>query len=181
MNMKKKIRPKPKQRKKRHPLKARRAARPRGVYQAIRKLLDTTNHIQARAAELENALDELREQEQVKAVKAVLLALRNSPDGDLLRFDLVAPGGGGNSTTQAIIGALIEAFSIVPIRKIGEQIPIKGGKIPDTLEPDRPIGDEADKCVAAEVVSVGWSYKNQALLKPVVRPVFSASEPDAVA
>ena len=72
--MKKKIRSKPKQRKKRHPLKARRAARPREVYQAIRKLLDTTNHIQARAAELENALGALREQERSKAVKELLLA-----------------------------------------------------------------------------------------------------------
>ena len=34
----------------------------REVYLAIRNLLDTTNHIQARAAELENALDVLRQQ-----------------------------------------------------------------------------------------------------------------------
>jgi len=40
--------------------KASRPRRPRRVHLAIRKLLDTTNHIQARAAELENALDELR-------------------------------------------------------------------------------------------------------------------------
>ena len=161
--------------------RARRVARPRQVQLAIRKLLDTTNHIQARAAELENALDALREQERSKAVKELLLALRNCSDGDLLRFDPAATGGGGNSTAQAIVGALVEAFSIVPIRRIGEQIPIKDGEIPDTLEPDRSIGDEPEKCLAAEVVSVGWSYKNQALLKPVVRPVFRGSRPVVVA
>ena len=170
--MKKKIHPKPKQRKKR-PLKARRTARPREVYQAIRKLLDTTNHIQARAAELENALDVLREQEQIKAVKAVLVALRNSPDGDLLRFGPVAPGDGGTSTAQAVVAALVEAFAITPIHEIGEQIPVRHGAIPDSLELDRSIGEDGGKCVAAEITSAGWKFKGQTLLKPIVRPVFS--------
>jgi hypothetical protein len=160
--------------------RARRVARPRDVYLAIRKLLDTTNHIQARAAELENALDALQEQERSKAVKELLLALRNSADGDLLRLDPAAPGDGGNSTPQAIVAALVEAFSIAPIHNIGEQIPVKDGEIPDRLELDRSIGDEADNCVSAEVVSVGWGYKNQVLLKPVVRPVFSAGHAHSV-
>jgi len=145
------------------------------VYLAIRKLLDTTNHIRARAAELENALEALREQERSTALKALLLALRNSPDGDLLRVNSVAPGEGGNSTAQAITGALVEAFSIVPIRNVGERIAVRDGQIPDTLELDRPIGDELETCVAAEVVSVGWSYINQTLLKPVIRPLFAAN------
>jgi hypothetical protein len=176
--MKKRNRSKRKPVKTKKRARARRVARPREVYLAIRKLLDTTNHIQARAAELENALDALREQERSKAVKELLLALRNSPDGDLLRFDPAASGDGGNSTAQAIVSALIEAFSIAPIHKIGEQIPVKDGELPDRLELDRSIGDETEKCVAAEIVSVGWGYKNQVLLKPVVRPVFSASQPE---
>ena len=175
MQMKKRNRPKRKPLKKKKRARARRVARPRAVHLAIRRLLDTTNHIQARAAELENALDTLREQERSKAVKDVLLALRNSSDGDLLRFDPAAPGDGGNSTAQAIVTALGEAFSIAPIHKLGEKIPVRDGKIPDSLELDRSIGDETEKCVAVEIVSVGWSYKNQVLLKPVVRPVFSPS------
>jgi hypothetical protein len=151
------------------------------VYVAIRKLLDTTNHIQARAAELENALEALREQERSTAVKQLLLALRNSPDGDLLRSNPAAPGDAANSTAQAIIGALVEAFSIVPIRHIGERIPVRDGHIPDTLDLDRSIGDEVDTCVEAEVVSVGWSYSNQTLLKPVVRPLFVAQPPSCAA
>jgi hypothetical protein len=172
VQMKKRNRSKRKPLKKKKRARARRVARPREVQVAIRRLLDTTNHIQARAAELENALDALREQERRKAVKELLLALRNSSDGDLLRFDRAAPGDGGNSTAQAIVTALGEAFSIAPIHKLGEKIPIRDGKIPDSLELDRSIGDETDKCVAAEVVSVGWSYKNKVLLKPVARPVF---------
>lgn len=152
-------------------------ARPREVQLAIRRLLDTTNHIQARAAELENALDALREQERSKAVKELLLALRNSADGDLLRFDPAVPDDGGHSTVQAIITALTEAFSITPIHQIGEQMPVRDGEIPDNLELDRSIGDDPDECVAVEVVSVGWNCRNQVLLKPVVRPVFSASHP----
>jgi hypothetical protein len=151
------------------------------VYLAIRKLLDTTNHIRARAAELENALEALREQERSTALKALLLALRNSPDGDLLRVNPVAPGDGENNTAQAITSALAEAFSIVPIRKIGERIAVLDGHIPDTLELDRPIGDEVETCAEAEVVSVGWNYKNHALLKPVVRPLFAAKPPSATA
>ncbi len=81
---------------KKKPAKARRVARPRAVQLAIRRLLDTTNHIQARAAELENALDALRELERGKAVKDLLLALRNSADGDLLRSNPAAPSDGGN-------------------------------------------------------------------------------------
>jgi hypothetical protein len=159
----------------------RRPARPREVYVAIRKLLDTTNHIRARAAELENALEALREQERSKAVKELLLALRNSPDGDLLRFNPAAPGDGGNTTAQAIIRALVEAFSIVPIRTPAERITVRDGQIPDTLELDRSIGEEVETCVEAEVVSVGWSYNNHTLLKPVVRPVYASQPPSAAA
>jgi len=159
----------------------RRPARPRQVYLAVRKLLDTTNHIRARAAELENALEALREQERSKAVKELLLALRNSPDGDLLRPNPAAPGDGGNSTAQPIIGALVEAFSIAPIRTIGERIAVRDGHIPETLELDRSIGDEVETCVEAEVLSVGWSYSNQTLLKPVVRPLFAAQPPAGAA
>lgn len=167
--------PKPKLHKKKRPPKARRPARPREVHLAIRKLLDTTNHIQARAAELENALDVLREQERSKAVKELLLALRNSSDGDLLRFGPTVPCNSGNSTAQAIVTALVEAFSIAPIHEIGEQIPVRHGEIPDGLELDRSIGEDSGKCVAAEVISAGWRFKEQTLLKPVVRPVFSKS------
>jgi hypothetical protein len=167
--------------KKKRQARPRRPARPRDVHLAIRKLLDTTNHIQARAAELENALEALREQERSKAVKELLLALRNSPDGDLLRFTPAAPGNGGNSTAQAIIAALVEAFSIVPIRNIGEHIAVRDGHIPDTLELDRSIGDDPQNCIAAEVISVGWSYKNHTLLKPVVRPLFTATPPSGAA
>ena len=52
------------------------------------------------------------------------------------------------------------------------------GPVPDRMELDRPMGDEAGECVAAEVVSVGWRLKEQTLLKPVVRPVFSALSQD---
>jgi hypothetical protein len=179
--MKKRSRSKLKPKKSKDRRRKIRATRPREVYVAIRKLLDTTNHIQARAAEVENSLDRLREQERTRAVKELLVALRNSPDGDLLRFH---PGGqdeGSDSTAKAISAALSEAFSIVPIRSIGEEILVKNGEIPDTLELDRSIGEETEKCVAAEVVSVGWSYKSQALLKPVVRPVFSRKQPSGEA
>lgn len=155
----------------------RRPARPRQVYLAIRKLLDTTNHIRARAAELENALENLRDQERGTAVKQLLLALRNSPEGDLLRSNPAAPGDADSTTAQAIIGALVEAFSIAPIRGIGERIAVRDGHIPETLELDRSIGDEVETCLEAEVVSVGWTYKNQALLKPLVRPLFAANPP----
>lgn len=155
----------------------RRPARPREVYVAVRKLLDTTNHIRARAAELENALENLRDQERGTAVKQLLLALRNSPEGDLLRSNPAAPGDADSTTAQAITGALVEAFSIAPIRSIGERIALRDGHIPETLELDRSIGDEVETCVEAEVLSVGWSYKNQALLKPVVRPLFAANPP----
>jgi hypothetical protein len=123
----------------------------------------------------------LREQERSTAVKQLLLALRNSPDGDLLRSNPAAPGDVANSTAQAIIGALVEAFSIVPIRNIGERIAVRGGEIPDTLDLDRSIGDEVETSVEAEVVSVGWSYKHSALLKPVVRPLFAAKPPSGAA
>ncbi len=71
---------------------------------------------------------------------------------------------------------MIEAFSIEPIHEIGEQILVQDGEISDSLELDRSSGDDAEECVAVEVVSVGLSYKNQVLLKPVVRPVFRAIE-----
>ncbi len=173
--MKKKNRSKRKQRKKVNRPKAGHAGHPRRVHLAIRKLLDTTNHIQARAAELENALDELREHERSKAVKDLLLALRNSPDGDLLRFDPAVPGESGTGRAQAIVEALSEAFSIVPVHEIGERIPVRNGEIPDSLELDRSIGEEAGKCVTAEVLSVGWRFKKQTIIKPIVRPLFRVS------
>src|ERR1035441_3317275 len=44
----------------------RRSPSPRAVHRAIHRLLDTTNHIQARAAELENALEALRERKSTR-------------------------------------------------------------------------------------------------------------------
>lgn len=170
--MKKRNRPKPGQQKKGKPSKPKRMAPPRDVYLAIRNLLDTTNHIQARAAELENALDVLREQERNMVFKQILLALRNSQDGDLLRFNPTAQAD-GSSLVKAIVEALIEAFEIEPFYQIGERIPVKRGEIPDNLELDRSIGKEAGKCVAVEVTSPGWKLNEKTLLKPMVRPVFN--------
>jgi hypothetical protein len=168
--MKKKKRPS--QQKKRKASEPKRVAPPREVYLAIRNLLDTTNHIQARAAELENALDLLREQERSKVFQQILLALRNSQDGDLLRFNPTAQAD-ESSLVKAIVEALIEAFEIEPFHQIGERIPVKRGEIPDNLELDRSIGEEAGKCVAVEVTSPGWKMNEKTLLKPMVRPVFN--------
>lgn len=151
------------------------ALRPEEVQLAIRKLLDTANHIQARAAELEIALDALREQERWRAVKELLLALRNSPEGDLLRFDPAAVESDDASPARAVLEALIEAFSIEPANEMGERIPVRRGEIPDSLELDRSIGEETGKCIAAEVVSVGWKIKDQIIVKPMVRPLFKGS------
>lgn len=156
---------------KKQPPKAKEMTGQPEVYVAIRKLLDTTHHIQARAAELEGALDILREQERGKAVKDLFLALRNSPEGDLLRFNPAA-GDGESSQTGAIIAALVEAFGIEPIHESGERIAVRHGEIPDSLELDRSIGEETGKCIGAEVVSSGWKLGDQILLRPVVRPLF---------
>jgi hypothetical protein len=144
----------------------------REVYLAIRKLLDTTQHIQARAAELEGALDILRELERGRAVQDLLMVLRHSPDGDLLRFKPGVVEGGEPGQVQSVVAALVEAFDIEPIYEVGERIALRRGEIPDTFELDRSIGEETGKCVAAEVVSAGWKLRDQPLLKPVVRPVF---------
>lgn len=170
--MKKKNHPKPIRPKKEPLTKPARPAPPQEVYSAIRNLLDTTNHIQARAAELENSLDILREREWNKALQKLLLALRNSQDGDLLRFHPAAPADGESSQAKSIVEALIEAFSIEPFCQIGERIPVKRGEIPESLELDRSIGEETGKCIAVEVVSPGWKLKQETLLKPMVRPLF---------
>jgi|GEM_PF-3035616 hypothetical protein len=181
MRMKKQPRSKRKGRSTKRRARPRRPARPRQVYLAIRKLLDATSHIQARAAQVETALEALREQERANAVANLLLALRNSPEGDLLRPDPAAPGTAAGSTAQAITAALVEAFSIVPLRDIGERIALRDGHLPDTLELDRPLAHEHEACVAVEVVSVGWSYGSHPLLPPIVRPLFAATLPAGVA
>lgn len=157
---------------KKRAVKAQAVPHPGEVYLTIRKLLDTTNHIQARAAELENALDALHEQERCRAVKELLLALRNSPDGDLLRFDPSETEMAEASPARSVVEALTEAFSIEPVYELGERIAVRHGEIPDSLELDRSIGEENGKCIAAEVVSVGWKLKDQIIVKPVVRPLF---------
>jgi hypothetical protein len=179
--MKRKIQFKPTLPGKRSSQKLRRTTRPREVYLAIRKLLDTTNHIQARAAELETALDILREQERRKALKELLLALRRSPDGDLLRFNPAVTGNIENGTARAIVAALVQAFEITPIHQIGQQIPVGHGEVPASMELDRAIGEDAGNCVAVEIMSPGWKFEEQTLLKPVVRPVLSrSSQPGSV-
>ena len=147
--------------------------RPAEIPLAIQKLLDTTNHIQARAAELENAIDAWHEHERSRAVKDLLTALRNSPDGDLLRFDPEAADAG---PLQAILTALTEAFSIEPVYEQGERIPVRQDEIPDSLELDRSMDQETGECMEVEVVSAGWKIKEQVLIKPVVRPLFRAGK-----
>jgi hypothetical protein len=153
----------------------RRLASPKAVRLAIRRLLDTTNHIHARAAALENALEALRDQERTQALKELLLALRNSPNGDILGHTLDASTDGRNSPAEAIIEALVEAFAISPSRSPGERISLQNGQIPDKFELDRSIGQEQEDCAEVEVISSGWNYKNYPLLKPVVRPILSQS------
>jgi hypothetical protein len=84
-------------------------------------------------ADVEVWLDGLREQERSKALKELLLALRNSGDGDPLPIDPAVRGVGAHSTAQAIVTALGEAFSIKPIHQIGEPMPVRDGEIPDNL------------------------------------------------
>ncbi len=145
--------------------------RPAEIPLAIQKLLDTANHIQARAAELENAMDAWHEHERSRAVKDLLTALRNSPDGDLLRYDPEAADAG---SLQAVLTALTEAFSIEPVYEQGERIPVRPDEIPDSLELDRSMDQETGECMEVEVVSAGWKLKEQVLIKPVVRPLFRA-------
>jgi hypothetical protein len=148
--------------------------RPVEIPLAIQKLLDTTNHIQARAAELENAIDAWHEHERSRAVKDLLTALRNSPDGDLLRFDPEAAESADAGPLRAVLTALTEAFSIEPVYEQGERIPVRQDEIPDSLELDRSIDQETGECIEVEVVSAGWKIKEQVLIKPVVRPLFRA-------
>lgn len=73
-----------------------------------------------------------------------------------------------------IAEALVEAFEITAVHTVGATIPLSNRQIPDSVELDRPMGEEPDPCVALEVVSVGWRYRGRTLLKPVVRPIFEA-------
>ena len=54
--------------------------------------------------------------------------------------------------------------------EIGDRLPVKHGEVPEAVELDRPIGENAEDCAAVEIVSVGWSCDGKVLLKPVARP-----------
>ena len=151
-----------------------RRSQPRGVYSALRRLLDTTHHVQARAAEFENAIHQLREKEQTEAIKRLLKALAGSSAGDLTR---ASPDSHGNDPQQvvarAVMESLMEAFDIRPVRKIGEVMSVIGGEPPASVELDRPL--EGAGCSSFEVVSVGWYRNGTILIKPRVRPSANAS------
>lgn len=155
-----------------------RVSRPREVYVALRKLLNAAQHVEARAAGLEDALRLLREQERARAIGELLLALRNSSAGDLVRSGPDSPPGGDDAAMKGIAEALVEAFGITPVQTVGARIPLSKREIPDSVELDRPMGEEPDPCVALEVVSVGWSYRCRTLLKPLVRPIWEAKPTD---
>jgi hypothetical protein len=142
----------------------------RHVYSALRKLLDTAHHVQARATEFENAIQQLREKEQTEAITRILKALATSPAGDLTRG---TPGSPGIDPQERIFGAvmesLVEAFGIQPIRRIGEVIPSQRGEPPTTVELDRPL--DGMSCSAFEVVAGGWTRNGRVLMKPCVRPI----------
>lgn len=166
--MKRKAKSKKQTRHKR-PMKQR-GLRPREIYSALRRLLDTAQHVQARAAELENAIHLLREKEQTEAIRRILQALARSSAGDLTS---AAPDASGNDPKEdfakAVMESLIEAFQIQPIRKIGDIVSGSEGEPPSNVEPDRPL--DGISCSAFEVVSVGWSRNGKILLKPRVRPL----------
>jgi hypothetical protein len=140
----------------------------------LQKLLNTATHIQARAVELENALRELREQERCRAIKNVLSALRNSPAGDLVRVPPDWQGENGpDGSVRGMLEALMEAFPIKPVRRIGDKLVIENAEVPHGVDLDRPIGDCGDSWVGVEIISVGWTYNGKVLLKPIGRPLFS--------
>lgn len=158
---------------------ARRAKpRPRNVYQALQKLLNLANQMQARAAALENSLRVLRGEERCKIMKDLLSALRDSPAGNLIGAPPDWPGEIGlDATARGMLEALMEAFPIRPVGEIGDRLPVKHGEVSESVELDRPIGESAEECAAVEIVSVGWSCDGKVLLKPVARPVVERSCP----
>src|SRR2546423_10974747 len=83
-------------------------SRPREVYLALRKLLNSANHINARAAELENSLHLLREEERFKVVKELMQALRNSPAGDLVRYSPDSEDPDFDALKKGLIETLVE-------------------------------------------------------------------------
>ena len=147
-------------------------SRPRDVYVAVRKLLNTAHQVQARAAELESTLQTLRERERSRAMKDLLSALRDTSAGNLIRVPPDWDGEDGPSAdVKGMLEALMEAFPIKPVGRVGDRLAVRAGQISEAVELDRAVGECADECVAVEVVSVGWSYGGKVLLKPIARPL----------
>jgi hypothetical protein len=154
------------------------APHPRNVYQALQRLLSLASQMRARSAALENSLQVLREQERGKAIRDLLSALRNTSEGSLIA---APPDWVGKHKPEAIarglLEALMETFNIKPVHNIGDRIPCRHDHIPDTVELDRPIGDDTAECSTLEVTAIGWSYGGEVLLKPIARPVCQEPKP----
>jgi len=164
---------KSKGRSRRKKLGKRMQSQPREVCSALRRLLDTTRHVQARATEFEDAIHQLREKEQTEAIKRILKVLARSTAGDLTRASPDSPGNDPQQVVaRAVMESLMEAFDIRPVRKIGEVISVIGGEPPASLELDRPL--EGAGCSSFEIVSVGWHRNGKLLIKPRVRPYANA-------
>jgi hypothetical protein len=126
---------------------------------------------------LESALQVLRERERSKAMKVLLSALRDTPAGNLIRVPPDWDGEDGPSAdAKGMLQALMGAFPIEPVGRVGDRLAVRDGQISEAVELDRPVGECADECAAVEVVSVGWNYDGEVLLKPIARPVFSRNQ-----
>ena len=143
---------------------------PRKVCSALRRLLVAVKHVEARGAEFENSIYQLRENEQTEAVRKTLKALARSSAGDLTRIAPKTPDTDPrDEIAQAIMESLIEAFDIKPVRKLGDVVTANGGEPPASVELDRPL--DGVIYPAFEVVSGGWSRHGRILIKPCVRPI----------
>ena len=132
--------------------------------------------MQARSAVLESELHMLREQERGKVIRDLLSALRDTSAGNLIAAPPDWTGENApDPAARGLLEALMETFAIKPVHRIGECIAVRHDNIPDTVELDRPIGDE--ECTALEVTAVGWSCAGKILLKPIARPVLQSSNP----
>ena len=83
------------------------APRPRNVYQALQRLLTLASQMQTRSAALESSLHMLREQERGKAIRDLLLALRNTSAGNLIA---APPDWVGENAPDVIVRGLLEAL-----------------------------------------------------------------------
>ena len=160
--------------------KAVRKARPRDIWNSLRKLEGHLRKADIQAGVFLDSLEVLRKEIGFDVRREIVRGLCNSVNGDILNELLmhqrkmdegqVGVDIGQNAAMAGIFDCLTTALAVSPYREPGERFSIRKTDVReyDFEEYPESLADEGTDKIEVEVLRAGWKVQGRVVVKPTV-------------